>query len=161
MGRALNKKERVYYMAKTGLKIYVAENDIAWLDNFPLRDTRGATITAMSEWAITQFRRGARTAFMALDLDERKAVIASMNGTIWDVVRQGADSLAYHMEDWFRLDAGMGWGWSESKIITLLAKIKALSPAEVAGLICWANGFWQDCVNQELDKYADDISRLM
>lgn len=148
-------------MAKKDIKIYVQEDNINWVDNYPMGESRCGSVSTAADWAITQIRRGAKTAFLALDLDERKAVIASLNSTIWDFIKQGPESLAWHLEDWFVMDGGMMWEWEESKVKALLEKVKAFSPAETAGIVCWSQGFWHDCDNQELDKWADDLSRLM
>ncbi len=148
---------------KKDIKIYVQEDNIKWIDTYPMGGSRCGSVSTAADWAITQIKRGAKTAFLALNLDERRAIIASLNGTIWDFIKQGPVSLALHLQDWFRMDSGMMWEWEEGKIKSLLDKIKAFSPAEIAGIVCWAQGFWQDCNNQEqeLDKYADDLSKLI
>lgn len=148
-------------MAKKGVKIYMSENDLTWLEKFPPCETQGASATLAAEWGIAQIRRGAKTAFLALDLDERRAIIASLNGTLWDFVKQGPESLVWHLEDWFALDAGMVWEWPENKVKSLLDKVKAFSPAEVAGIICWSQGFWENREGKNLDEYADNISQLL
>lgn len=148
-------------MPKKDIKIYVQEDNINWIDNYPMGESRCGSVSTAADWAITHIRRGAKTAFLALNLDERRAVIASLNGTIWDFIKQGPESLAWHLQDWFKMDGGMMWEWQEDKVKALLDKVRSFNPAEIAGIVCWSQGFWQDCDNQELDKWADDLSRLM
>ena len=143
------------------VKIYLNQTDIEWLDRFPPRSTLGGSVTVCAEWGIAQMRRGARTAFLALDHDERKAIALSLEDiTItWDFVHFGAWGLLLHLEGWFRGD-GLIYTWEQNKISALLSKIKTFTPSEAAGIVFWGYGYWEGR-EDDIDKYVDNFDYLI
>lgn len=154
--------------SKAGIRIYVDSAGLNWINRFPPSTTQCGNVSACADWAITQFRKGAVSAVSRLDVHEREAVISSRDGCnhgvdLWDCAMRGADSLALHLKDWFTTGSGVSWQWKSQQIMSLITKIRAMNPSEIAGVICWAQGYWQKAgTPQEVSirQYSEDLEQV-
>ena len=152
---------------KTGVRIYVDSAGLEWLNAFPPSNTQCGNVSACADWAIAQLRKGAVSAVSRLDVHEREAIISSLgshrNASIWGHAHAGADSLALHVEDWFATGSGVSWRWKGQQVLSLATKIRAMNPSEVAGLICWARGYWKNEGTPRevgIRQYAEDLEQI-
>ena len=149
---------------RESISIYLRSGTLSWIDKNPLEHSRCASVSTAAEWGILQLRRGARSAFKKLDDDERGAVIYGISNLVWDFTQQSTESLVSHYEEWFEVDFGRYLEWDEVMIGSLLNKLKTLNSSEVAGLICWAKGYWSEREKKpdlQIGDYANDLSRLV
>ena len=153
---------------KTGIRIYVNSAGLEWINTFPPSTTPCGNVSSCADWAITQFRKGAVSAVSRLDVHEREAVISSRDGCnhgvdLWDCAMRGADSFALYLEEWFTTGSGVSWQWKSQQIMSLITKIRSLNPSEIAGLICWALGYWQkEGTPREVSirQYSEDLEQI-
>ena len=76
---------------------------------------------------------------------------------------RGADSFALYLEEWFTTGSGVSWQWKSQQIMSLIAKIRSMNPSEIAGLICWALGYWQkEGTPREVSirQYSEDLEQI-
>ena len=153
---------------KTGIRIYVNSAGLEWITAFPPSNTACGNVSACADWAIAQFRKGAVSAVSRLDVHEREAVISSQDGchgavSLWDYAHGGADSFALYIEGWFTTGSGVSWKWKSQQILSLITKIRSMNPSEIAGLICWALGYWQkEGTPREVSirQYSEDLEQI-
>lgn len=154
--------------SKTGIRIYVSTSGMGWISAFPPGNTACGNVSACADWAIAQFRKGAVSAVTRLDVHEREAVISSRDGCnhgvdLWDCAIRGADSFALYLEEWFTTGSGVSWQWKSQQIMSLITKIRSMNPSEIAGLICWALGYWQkEGTPREVSirQYSEDLEQI-
>lgn len=154
--------------SRTGIRIYVSTSGMGWISAFPPSTTACGNVSACADWAIAQFRKGAVSAVSRLDVHEREAVISSRDSCnhgvdLWDCAMRGADSFALYLEEWFTTGSGVSWQWKSQQIMSLITKIRSMNPSEIAGLICWAFGYWQkEGTPREVSirQYSEDLEQI-
>lgn len=144
-------------MAKQHVTIYLSVLNSKWLEVFPPADTKSGSVAFVSEWGVSQLRRGAVTAFQALVPEEREAIIQSVSELGLDV---RIANIADRTREWLTLDGGQMLEWPEEKIRALVEKLKSFSPTQTMGLLCWARGYYEK-EGASLSEYANDLAGLL
>lgn len=133
-------------MAKKRVSVYMREEDLKWLEQYPAAESVSGSAVLLMEWTMKQIQRGAVTALEKLD-DKEKRALTKYAKSAPMVADQSPYMLSTGLLDWFRFDQmldklpGMGLGWENSQISKLIEKISDMTPAEVMGLLCWARGY--------------------
>jgi hypothetical protein len=143
-------------MANSRVQGYMTNSSEVFFSLFPPSDTNSGTVTFIMDWAANVLRSGSIQAVNALDIEERKMIIASVNNFSPDTRMV---NFAHRMSDWFVMDEGLMWDWSQKKISVLIKKLTSFTPSQTMGLILWAKTFYAD-EDQQLDVYVTDFSRL-
>jgi hypothetical protein len=143
-------------MPNKSIQGYISKSAEIFFNSFPPAETSSGTVTFVMDWAANVLRGGAIQAVNSLDIEERKAVVASVNSLDLPPSFSG---FGPRMADWFSMDEGVGWNWSQEKISELVKKLSDLSPSQTMGLVLWAKAFF---IGEEknLDAYVVDFSRL-
>lgn len=140
-------------MAKKRVTVYMQDEDIEWLANYPVAGTIGGSAVFLMEWAVKMVRGGMTTVLKKLDKKEKRAIIDCVAH-----LRVTHDYTPMMLEaalsDWFNNYAGMAFiGWSGGdEMSKLREKCRDMTPAEVIGLLSWAKG-----EGLQGDKEADEI----
>lgn len=131
-------------MAKKQVKIYISDENIAWINSCPAARTTSGSVTLLTEWAIKQIQHGAVTAIEKLDEAEQKTIIAfAKTHEITSDVSPA--TLVIALGKWFRFSAQRPFvvrHLDKYKFNALMTKCGEMSPAEVIGLLLWARGSW-------------------
>lgn len=148
-------------MAKKRVTVYMREEDIDWLENYPVAESTSGSAVLVMEWAMQQIQRGAITALEKLDEGDRKIIIdyALAHRTYFDT---SPAMLVVGLADWYRYPTPMLRvsgvpHFDRYKFNTLLKKCEELSPAETIGLLAWACGYSSQKGKISLDEYVKNI----
>lgn len=128
-------------MAKKAIKVYLSEEDAAYANTYPIRDTVGGTASFYVDWAFKQVRRGRNSSLKQLSDEEKRAIRACAK--FLPITPDYTPMMfAAAINDWFADDpraAEFCWG-SDDEILILIHKCRDMTPAEVIGLLSWAKG---------------------
>jgi hypothetical protein len=142
--------------SKSKIQGYISNSSEAFFNSFPPCETNGGTVAFIMDWAANVLRGGAIQAVNLLDIEERRAVVASVNNLRLSPRISG---LGPQMADWFSMDEGVRWDWPQEKISELVKKLSVLSPSQTMGLVLWAKAFFIG-EKKDIDVYVADFSRL-
>ena len=59
--------------------------------------------------------------------------------------------------------SGVLWQWKSQQILSLITKIRSMNPSEIAGLICWALGYWEKegtPLEVSIRQYSEDLEQI-
>lgn len=103
----------------------------------------GGAIRWASEWAAAVLRQGMRRGLSGLSVDERRAILAAVNGWAWNGSVTG-EILAREIEDFFAMGEGRAWGWRAESIDALVQRLAAWGCERAQGVVLWAAAFWRE-----------------